>query len=179
MEFGKTKIVLKRGDITQEEVDVIVNAANSTLMGGGGVDEAIHRVGGHAILEECVRIKQERGRCSTGEAVITNAGQLKAKKVVHAVGPVWYGGKHNEEELLWYAYTNSLILAKKTGAKSVAFPSISTGVFRFPVERAAKIALMAVKDYALQNPELEEVRFILFSDEDFRVYQSILKSLGF
>lgn len=177
MRFGKTQLHIKKGDITQETVDVIVNAANSGLMGGGGVDGAIHRVGGPTILEECQRIRSERGHCSTGEAVMTNAGQLKAKKIVHAVGPVWYGGKYHEPELLKSAYESSLLLARKANAKSIAFPSISTGVYNYPIEDAAKIALSTVIDFVKENPGIDEVRFILFSDHDFHVYQETVNEL--
>lgn len=177
MKFGTTEITLKRGDITHEKADVIVNAANSSLMGGGGVDGAIHRIGGSSILEECKRIREERGRCPTGEAVITNAGQLHAKKIVHAVGPMWYGGAHHEDDLLRSTYLSSLILAFKAGAKSIAFPSISTGAYGFPVDRAAKIALQTASSYVMENQGIEEIRFILFSDEDFQIYQKTLNSL--
>lgn len=177
MRFGDTEILLKKGDITQERADVIVNAANSSLMGGGGVDGAIHRVGGPSILEECKRLRDERGHCPTGEAVMTNAGFLPAKKVVHAVGPVWHGGGHNEENLLKNAYQSSLFLANKEGAQTVAFPSISTGAYHFPLERAAKIALETVKTYIQENSGIKEVRFILFSDADLHAYEKALEEL--
>ncbi|GAB4234572.1 MAG: ADP-ribose-binding protein [Chlamydiales bacterium] len=178
MQFGSLSVVLKKGDITQETVDVIVNAANSSLMGGGGVDGAIHRVGGLSILEECEKIRQERGRCSTGEAVITNAGNLKAKKVVHAVGPIWHGGDFHEPELLRSAYLSSLKLAHKAGATTVAFPSISTGAYGYPVEQAALIAIEAIKDFSKDNQGIKEVRFILFSDHDYLVYEEALKAIA-
>ncbi len=134
------EVVLKRGDITEEVVDVIVNAANSSLLGGGGVDGAIHRSGGPAILEECRKIRARQGGCPTGEAVITGAGQLGARHVVHTVGPVWRGGKEGEPDLLRSAYRNSLSLAAEHGARTIALPSISTGVYGYPVEKAARVA---------------------------------------
>lgn len=177
MHFGKTRVVLKKGDITHEAADIIVNAANSGLMGGGGVDGAIHRVGGSSILEECRRIRQERGRCPTGEAVITNAGNLKARKLIHAVGPQWHGGKFNEPELLESTYRSVLLLAKKAHAKSVVFPSISTGVFNYPIEKASLIALQTVKNFVEEEGDFQEVRFILFSDDDLKVYEEVLQSM--
>lgn len=175
--FQKTKILLKRGDITQEQVDVIVNAANSGLLGGGGVDGAIHRVGGSAILEECRKIRETKGRCPTGEAVITTAGNLPARSVVHTVGPIWRGGEHNEEQLLHNAYVNSLRLASENGAKTIAFPSISTGAYGFPISKAAKIALKAVHDFIEEDSTFTEVRFVLFSDADYHVYENALGQL--
>ncbi|MFQ5729004.1 MAG: macro domain-containing protein, partial [Waddliaceae bacterium] len=134
--FNTTRVLLKKGDITLEKVDVIVNAANSGLLGGGGVDGAIHRAGGPAILEECKKIRAIKGRCPTGEAIITTAGNLPATYVVHAVGPIWTGGQKDEGQLLGNAYENSLRIAVENAAKTIAFPSISTGVYRFPKERA-------------------------------------------
>ena len=162
MKFGNTEILLKRGDITRESVDALVNAANSSLLGGGGVDGAIHRAGGPDILAECEDISSRQGGCPTGEAVITGAGRLSARYVVHAVGPVWRGGDAGEPELLRSAYRNSLRLAAENGAGTIAFPSISTGVYGYPVEAAAEIALSAVRFWALESEDFEEVRFILF-----------------
>ncbi|HHY47951.1 MAG TPA: O-acetyl-ADP-ribose deacetylase, partial [Firmicutes bacterium] len=136
--FGSTRVRLIQGDITQQETDAIVNAANSGLLGGGGVDGAIHRAGGPEILEQCKRIRAEKGLCPTGEAVITTGGRLKARFVIHAVGPIWQGGNHDEDRLLASAYQNSLKLAVQHGIKSISFPSISTGAYRFPIDRAAR-----------------------------------------
>lgn len=157
-------IVLKVGDITEEEVDVIVNAANSGLKGGGGVDGAIHRAAGPSVMKECRKI----GGCKTGSAVLTNAGNLKAKKVLHAVGPVWNGGNHGEPELLKSAYETCFQLAKKNGLKTIAFPAISTGVYGYPKEAAAKIALACGRQY---EKDFDEIRYICFSAADLEVYQ--------
>lgn len=171
-------ILLERGDITHERVDVIVNAANSGLLGGGGVDGAIHRAGGPKILEECRKIRDLRGGCPTGEAVITGAGNLHAKYVVHTVGPVWQGGGEGEPELLRSAYWNSLKLAAEHDAETIAFPSISTGVYGYPVEAAANVAITAVRDWDSEDKSVREIRFVLFSDEDLAVYEKVAASLG-
>ena len=168
------KLVL--GDITEARVDVIVNAANSSLMGGGGVDGAIHRTGGPAILDECRKIVEIQGECLPGEAVITTAGKLPAKYVIHTVGPVWYGGMGNEDQLLSAAYTNSLRLAVEHGAKTIAFPNISTGVYSFPKERAAKIAITAVKEFLKTGKSMDEVIFVCFDRENHEIYERLLKS---
>jgi O-acetyl-ADP-ribose deacetylase (regulator of RNase III) len=168
---------LKQGDITRESVDAIVNAANSSLLGGGGVDGAIHRAGGPSILEECREIRASQGECPTGEAVITGAGNLDARYVIHTVGPVWRGGEEGEENLLRSAYRNSLGLAAEHEARTVAFPSISTGAYGYPIERAARTALSAVKDWVGENPLPEEVRFVLFSHADLEVYEDALAGL--
>ena len=175
--FGRTTIALKRGDITHEPVDAIVNAANSGLLGGGGVDGAIHRAGGQAILEECRAIRARQGGCPTGEAVITGAGRLPARYVVHAVGPVWQGGESGEPDLLASAYRNSLALAAAHGARTIAFPAISTGIYGYPIEGAAPIALGLARDWALDHGDFTEIRFVLFSDETFAAYQSVLVTL--
>ena len=167
---GKTRLVLKQGDITLEHTDAIVNAANSSLMGGGGVDGAIHRVGGPKILEECRKIRQQRGELPTGEAVITTGGNLKAEYVIHTVGPVWHGGANDEDRLLANAYRNSLTLAIEHKITSVAFPSISTGVYGFPIKRAAPIAVRTVSEFVKDHSDIREVRFIVFSDSDHEVY---------
>ena len=163
------KLEVLKGDITTLEVDAIVNAANSSLMGGGGVDGAIHRAGGKQILEECKEIVAEHGPCPTGKAVITTAGKMPAKYVIHTVGPVWYGGKDNEEEKLADCYTNSLELASETNCESVAFPNISTGVYHFPKEKAAEIAVKSVRKFLSQNEQIKEVIFACFDEENFNL----------
>jgi O-acetyl-ADP-ribose deacetylase (regulator of RNase III) len=175
--FGITDVILKEGDITHETVDVIVNAANSGLLGGGGVDGAIHRAGGPRILEECRAIVARQGGCPTGEAVITSAGRLDARYVVHTVGPVWHGGGHGEPALLASAYRASLALAAAHGARTIAFPSISTGVYRYPTELAAPLALGVARDYALTHDHFREIRFVLFSSETFRTFATALETL--
>jgi O-acetyl-ADP-ribose deacetylase (regulator of RNase III) len=168
----ETKISLIQGDITLQGTEAIVNAANTSLLGGGGVDGAIHRAGGPKILEECKEIRANQGGCATGEAVITSGGNMLAKHVIHTVGPVWLGGNCKEEQLLRNAYNNSLNLAKKHGIKSVSFPSISTGVYRFPIDKAARIALTTVKEFLQKNNfNFEEIRFVLFSEKDLKVYE--------
>jgi O-acetyl-ADP-ribose deacetylase (regulator of RNase III) len=166
----KTRIELLRGDITKVKVDAIVNAANTTLLDGGGVDGAIHRAAGPELFEECRTLEG----CKTGEAKITKGYNLPAEFVIHTVGPVWHGGDGNEEKLLRSCYSNSLELAKAYNLKSVAFPSISTGAYRFPVSRAASIALKTVKAYINKNPDsLDKVIFILFSDGDLQIYKRL------
>ncbi|MEJ2721193.1 MAG: O-acetyl-ADP-ribose deacetylase [bacterium] len=174
--IGTTRIVTLRGDITKQDTDAIVNAANSTLMGGGGVDGAIHRAGGPTILEECKTIVADIGRCPTGDAVITGGGNLPARWVVHTVGPVWSGGGKGEPKLLANAYRNSLALARSRDLKTISFPSISTGAYMYPVAEAAKIALGTVAEFVKENP-LEEVRFVLFSEDDFKTYSAALAAL--
>lgn len=166
-------VELLKGDITQQDVDVIVNAANSALCGGGGVDGAIHRAAGPSLLEECRAI---RGGCPTGQAVITGAGNLAAKQVIHTVGPVWDGGERGEADLLASAYKNSLRLAAKNDHSSIAFPSISTGVYQFPIELATKIAIGEVEAFLSSNPgSVERVVFVTFSDRDYAVYERLLE----
>jgi len=172
--IGKSRLTLVRGDITQAETEAIVNAANSSLMGGGGVDGAIHRAGGPKILEECKAIVARQGRCGTGEAVITSGGNLKARYVIHTVGPVWSGGGRNERELLSDAYRNSLRFAKENHIRSISFPSVSTGAYRFPIEEAAGIALSTVRDFLTEHP-MDEVRFVLFSENDLKVYEDAFR----
>ena len=171
--IGKTKLSLIQGDITLQETEAIVNAANTSLLGGGGVDGAIHRAGGPKILEECKKIRAKQGGCPTGEAVITTGGNMATEYVIHTVGPVWSGGNRNEYQLLRNAYYNILNLAKKNGIKSISFPSISTGVYRFPIDNAAKIALTTVKEF-IQEYNFVEVRFVLFSEKDLQVYEKAL-----
>lgn len=165
-------IELLKGDITRIEVDVIVNAANTSLMGGGGVDGAIHRAGGKAILNECIAIRNRQGGCKTGKAVITTAGDLPAKKVIHTVGPVWNGGGKNEADLLRHCYTNALQLAQQHGYGSIAFPAISTGIYGFPKELACAIAVEAI--LAFNYTCIRKVIFICFDEENFRMYRQKL-----
>ena len=181
MEFqvGKAILQLIKGDITDLETDAIVNAANSSLMGGGGVDGAIHRKGGSKILEECKRIRATEwpDGLPTGKAVITSGGNLKAKHVIHTVGPVWLGGFHVEAELLKQAYKNSLRLAVAKGLKTIAFPSISTGAYGYPIEDASRIAVRTVKEFLEKEDKLEKVVFVLFSERDFEIYLETAKSI--
>ncbi len=167
------KIELLKEDLTKIEVDAIVNAANSSLLGGGGVDGAIHRAGDPMILEECMAIRNRQSGCPTGEAVITNAGNLSAKKVIHTVGPVWNNEESGEDEKLRNCYVNSLQLAEENGLASIAFPNISTGVYRFPKYRAAAIAIKAVKEFSTEV--IERVIFVCFDGENFGVYGELLK----
>ena len=162
-----------RGDITAQAVDAIVNAANSSLLGGGGVDGAIHRAGGRTILEECRRL----GGCKTGEAKATAGGALPARFVIHTVGPVWQGGVSGEDELLASCHRRSLEVARDLGCRTVAFPAISTGIYRFPVERAASIALGTTADELERTPQIERVTFVLFSDEHLQVFTGTLAEL--
>ena len=171
--IGSTKLSLVRGDITAEDTDAIVNAANSRLAGGGGVDGAIHRAGGPRIMEECRKI----GSCPPGSAVITTGGRLKARYVIHTVGPVYRDGKHGEEPVLASAYRESLKKALENGLKTVSFPSISTGVYGYPVEEAAETALKTVIEFIKKNNNLDLVRFVLFSDNDLAAYTSVLERL--
>jgi len=164
------KIEIKIGDITREKADAVVNAANTSLMGGGGVDGAIHRAAGPGLLGECRRL----GGCKTGEAKITKGYNLPAKFVIHAVGPVWSGGKRNEDSLLAACYANSLRLAKENNAKTVAFPAISTGAYRFPADRASGIALAAVRAFLAENPDMEKVIFVCFDKKTYDEYAAKL-----
>ena len=167
------KIELLKADITEVEVDAIVNAANTSLLGGGGVDGAIHRKGGKAILDECVQIRNKQGGCKTGEAVITTAGNLSSKYVIHTVGPVWNGDKEEKSKLLADCYKNSLTLALENGIKTIAFPNISTGIYHFPKDKAAEIAVKAVRDFN-RISEIEKVLFVCFDDENYQIYKGIL-----
>lgn len=164
-----------KGDITKVKVDAIVNAANSSLLGGGGVDGAIHRAGGSKILDECRDIRNRQGRCKTGEAVITTAGNLPAKKVIHTVGPVYNGGNRLiiERQLLANCYRNSLTLAEANALKSIAFPNISTGIYRFPKELAAEIAVQTILSY--ESDTIENVIFVCFDEENYEIYKAKLK----
>jgi O-acetyl-ADP-ribose deacetylase (regulator of RNase III) len=166
------KVQILKGDITKLKVDAIVNAANTTLLGGGGVDGAIHRAAGKELLEECKTLYG----CKTGEAKITKGYKLPAKNVIHTVGPVWNGGKNNEDELLASCYRNSLKLAVENGIKSIAFPAISTGVYKFPLDRATKIAIDEVTKFLNDNDEIEKVIFVAFDDSTYNCYEEKLKS---
>jgi O-acetyl-ADP-ribose deacetylase (regulator of RNase III) len=169
-----TRIKLIQGDITQIAVDAIVNAANSSLLGGGGVDGAIHRAGGIAILEECQLIRARQGGCKTGEAVITTGGKLAAMYVIHTVGPVWNKGNEEGEKLLANAYRNSLELAVKHKVKTMAFPNISTGIYHFPKDKAAHIAIKTVTDFLENDETIEEVVFVCFDTENYEIYKKII-----
>lgn len=172
----ETRIKLLQEDITTIEVDAVVNAANTSLLGGGGVDGAIHRKGGPAILEECRQIRSRQGGCKVGEAVITTAGLLPAKYVIHTVGPVWNGGQRNEDELLRNAYLNSLKLAIENRIETIAFPNISTGVYHFPKERAAGIAVKTVKEFLETTDKIKTVYFVCFDRENYAIYQKLLNN---
>ena len=176
---GETAVRLVQGDITEMETDAIVNAANTSLMGGGGVDGAIHRKGGKKILEECreIRARQLPLGLPPGKAVMTSAGNLKAKSVIHTVGPVWHGGNRGEPEVLAEAYQNSLTVAIANGIKSVAFPSISTGAFGYPINDASRIALKVVKGFMEKTNKPAEVVFVLFSEGDLKVYMDSAKEI--
>lgn len=169
----KNRIELAMGDLTTFEVDAIVNAANSTLLGGGGVDGAIHRAAGPQLLEECRTL----GGCPTGEARITKGYNLKARHVIHTVGPIWSDGSKGEPQLLANTYRNSLELAKQHSLQSVAFPNISTGVYRFPKKQAAQIAVETVKDYLQNNTLPQQVTFVCFDDENFNLYKELLSDI--
>ncbi|MCW0483041.1 O-acetyl-ADP-ribose deacetylase [Gaoshiqia sediminis] len=167
------RIQVFQGDITEMHIDAIVNAANKSLLGGGGVDGAIHRAAGPKLLEEC---RQLNG-CSTGEAKITHAYRLPARYVIHTVGPVWYGGQIGEREQLANAYRNSLLLAQEYGLRTIAFPNISTGVYRFPKELAAEIAIRTVRDFLINDDTFESVIFCVYDDENREIYQKLLAGL--
>ena len=168
-------ITLHQGDITTDaEADAIVNAANSSLLGGGGVDGAIHRAAGPELLEEC----RPLGGCDTGDAKITGAGKLPVRHVIHGVGPVWHGGGEGEDDLLASVYRRAIELAAEHGDRRVAFPAISTGIYRFPLERAATISIEAVQQAMADHPEVEEARFWLFGDDAYRAFEEALQRAG-
>jgi len=176
--INQTKLSLTQGDITKQTTDAIVNAANPGLMGGGGVDGAIHRAGGLAILEECKQIVAKQGRLQTGKAAITTGGNLKVKKVIHTVGPVWYGGSRNEAELLASAYHECLKVATENKLASISFPSISTGAYGYPVSEAAKIAVRTVISFLReQATSIKEVVFVLFDSRTYERYCSALQEV--
>jgi O-acetyl-ADP-ribose deacetylase len=181
MEFkiANATLELIKEDITNIQADAIVNAANETLLGGGGVDAAIHNKGGLKILEECKRIREKEwpDGLPTGNAVITTAGNLKAKNVIHTVGPVWHGGLHDEAKLLRRSYWNCLKLAAQHGLKSIAFPSISTGTYQYPTEEASGIAIKAIKDYLTNEGKIEKVVMVLFTERDYGIYLKAAKAV--
>jgi O-acetyl-ADP-ribose deacetylase len=169
-----SRMVLFRGDITKVAADALVNAANSSLLGGGGVDGAIHRAGGPAILEACQAIRARQGSCPPGEAVITTAGKLPARYVIHTVGPVWQDGANDEAEVLGNCYRNSLQLAVEHHCKTIAFPNISTGVYGFPKDQAAQVAVRATRQFLANNTSLEHVIFVVFDDQNYQEYRQLL-----
>ena len=173
--FQNVLVSALQGDITRQTVDAIVNAANSSLLGGGGVDGAIHRAGGPAILEECKQIRATQGKCRTGEAVITGGGKLKAQYVIHTVGPVWRGGGSDEPDKLASAYRKSLELADQYQVKSIAFPSISTGAYGFPVEKAASIAIRTALSFCAEPSSVNEIRFVLFDPHSYECFKAVLE----
>ena len=177
-EINGRVIELVLGDITRQAVDAIVNAANPTLLGGGGVDGAIHRAGGPSILAECRAIREERGECPPGEAVVTGGGRLPARRVIHAVGPVWQGGERGEALVLAACYRNVLRIAAELGLQTVAFPSISTGIYGFPLARAVPVALSTVADFLSREPVAPfRVRFVLFDPVTYATYAGALDAL--
>lgn len=173
IEIKRGILSIIEGDITTQDTEAIVNAANKSLRGGGGVDGAIHRTGGPKILEECIKL----GGCETGEAVITKGGNLKARYVIHTVGPVYRDGSHNEPRLLENAYRNSLELASSKGIKSISFPSISTGAYGYPLEEAAEIALNTAVTYLRKKTDIELIRFVLFGQKAYGIYEKVLKKI--
>ncbi|MFW1858526.1 O-acetyl-ADP-ribose deacetylase [Acinetobacter defluvii] len=170
-------IRLIQGDITIQKVDAIVNAANTSLLGGGGVDGAIHRKGGNEILDECQQIRAQQGGCAVGEAVMTTAGLLPSHYVIHTVGPTWQDGQHQENQLLQNAYINSLKLAEQKHLQSIAFPNISTGVYRFPKFEAADIAITTTVDFMKNAQHVQEVNFVCFDVENFKIYRQRLAQI--
>jgi O-acetyl-ADP-ribose deacetylase len=171
---GGRSIELVQGDITQQDVDAIVNAANSSLLGGGGVDGAIHRAGGPAILEACKVVRAKQGPLPPGQAVPTTGGQLRARHVIHTVGPIWRGGTQAEAETLASCYRNALLVAEQLQLRSVAFPSISTGAYGYPLEAAAKLAISAVRQALAEGQHVELVRFVLFDNTAFEAFREAL-----
>ena len=175
--INQAKLSITQGDITRQATDAIVNAANSSLMGGGGVDGAIHRAGGSAILDECKQIVSRQGHLPTGQAVITTAGNMKAKHVIHTVGPIWHGGNRGEAELLASAYRESLQLAAENNLTSISFPSISTGAYGYPVDEASRAAIKTVASFLSEATSIREVVFVLFDSRTFDAYASALQEL--
>ena len=175
--INEAKLSITQGDITTMNTDAIVNAANSGLMGGGGVDGAIHRAGGPAILEECKKIVSRQGRLPTGQAVITTGGKMKTRHVIHTVGPIWRGGGQGESDLLASAYFESINLAAENNLSSIAFPSISTGVYGYPVVEASRTAIKTVASFLQKSTSIKEVVFVLFNAEAYDAYASALAEL--
>ncbi|KLU61537.1 O-acetyl-ADP-ribose deacetylase [Peptococcaceae bacterium CEB3] len=175
--FSSKRVEIRQEDITKVAVDAIVNAANNSLLGGGGVDGAIHKAGGPAILEECRRINKRQGGCETGEAVITTGGNLPAKYVIHTVGPVWYGGKQGESEKLRSCYRNSLKLARENGIESIAFPNISTGVYGYPKEEAARLAIDEIRNFLQNKDRIKKVLFVCYDRENYEIYCRLAEKL--
>ena len=173
VKINNSQLILIEGDITKQNTDAIVNAANNSLLGGGGVDGAIHRVGGPTILEQCRKLNG----CETGEAKITSGGNLKAKYVIHTVGPIWHNGRNKENEFLASCYKKSLQVAEENNITSISFPSISTGAYRFPLERAAKIALQTVISYLKKETKIKEIYFVLLGEDNFNTYKKVLEEL--
>ncbi|MBS1530678.1 MAG: O-acetyl-ADP-ribose deacetylase [Bacteroidetes bacterium] len=169
-----SRIELVNADITKMQVDAIVNAANSSLLGGGGVDGAIHRAGGKAILDECIKIRDRQGGCKVGEAVITTGGNLPAKYVIHTVGPVWNRSNSGADHLLAHAYENSLKVAVENMVRTIAFPNISTGIYHFPKDKAAEIAIHTVNDFLSAHEEIEKVIFACYDEENYSIYKKLL-----
>ncbi|NHV45282.1 MAG: O-acetyl-ADP-ribose deacetylase [Candidatus Verstraetearchaeota archaeon] len=178
-QIKNSKIIILKGDITEMNTEAIVNSANPSLMGGGGVDGAIHRKGGPKILEECKKIREKEypNGLPIGHAVITTGGNLKAKYVIHTVGPIWRGGKHEEAKLLYQAYYNSLKIAVSKGIKTIAFPSISTGAYGYPIEEASIIALKAIKEFLEKEDFIEKVFIVLYKDRDYEVYKEVAEKI--
>lgn len=176
--INQTLLTVVQGDITTQEVDAIVNAANSSLIGGGGVDGAIRRAGGPKISEECKEIRTRQGGCPPGKAVITTGGNLPSKYVIHTVGPVWHGGNSNEPEILASCYHESLSLALDHQIETIAFPSISTGIFGYPTEKASAVALNAIQSFLAEHEGVAEVRFVLFDADTYHFYEGALRELS-
>ncbi|MFD0588007.1 O-acetyl-ADP-ribose deacetylase [Paenibacillus sp. GCM10027627] len=179
MILNTTTIEVIQGDITKSQLECIVNAANTSLLGGGGVDGAIHRAGGKEILDQCIRIRNAQGNCKIGNAVITTGGKLHAKYVIHTVGPVWNGGNKDEPEKLSNCYRNTLHLAVENGIQTIAFPNISTGIYGYPKDKAAEVAVAAVADFVEKNAAaISRIQFVCFDRENYEIYIEKLKSLS-
>jgi O-acetyl-ADP-ribose deacetylase (regulator of RNase III) len=176
--IGQATLSITQGDLTLQDTDAIVNAANSGLMGGGGVDGAIHRAGGPLILEECKKIVQRQGRLPAGQTVITSGGRMKARHVIHTVGPIWHGGSNGEADLLSSAYRESLKLAAANDLASVSFPSISTGAYGYPIDKAARLALKEVIAFLSKPSSVKTVVFVLYGAENYAAYEKVLQELA-
>ncbi len=172
-------ILIEKGDITTYDIDAIVNAANTSLLGGGGVDGAIHRVAGQSLQEECIAIRNTKGGCKTGDAVYTTGGNLLAKYVIHTVGPIWTTGNNNERELLRKCYMNSMEIANKLKCKTIAFPNISTGVYRFPKQLAVEIVYSTFNNKAFQikYSNIEKIYFVNYDEENYRLYKGFFENI--